>query len=155
MHHLEQNLQSTPIAYLQERFGFGKDKETSNKVTVKLTEEEKAVMESRGEIGEVLGRRQKGNTVEYEVLRTGRKPHDTQWFNLNDMKLQKPYVMKLVKAYDEKMQAMASGADQRPITVPEIKKHLKDFGINEILATGKVKNLSGGQRARLVLAAAF
>lgn len=67
MHHLEANLQSTPIAYLQERFGFGKDKEVDNKVTVKLSPEEKEVMEMRGEIGEVLGRRKKGNTVEYEV----------------------------------------------------------------------------------------
>ena len=155
MHHLEANLQSTPIAYLQVRFGFGKDKEVENKVTVKLTEEEKETMETRGEIGEVMGRRKKGNTVEYEILRTGRKVEDSQWFNLNDLKLQKPYVLKLVKAYDEKMQAMASGADQRPITVPEIKKHLKDFGINDVLATGKIKNLSGGQKSRLVLAAAF
>lgn len=89
------------------------------------------------------------------MLRTGRKPEDSQWFNLNDLKLQKPYVMKLVKAYDEKMNAMQSGADQRPLTVTEMKKHLKDFGINEVLATGKIKNLSGGQKARLVLAAAM
>lgn len=74
---------------------------------------------------------------------------------MNDLKLQKPYVMKLVKAYDEKLAASASGADQRPITIPEIKKHLKDFGINEVLATGKIKNLSGGQKSRLVMAAAL
>mgnify|MGYP000339047728 CR=1 FL=1 len=37
----------------------------------------------------------------------------------------------------------------------EIKKHLKDFGINEVLATGKIKNLSGGQKSKLVMAAAM
>mmetsp|Transcript_641 Transcript_641/g.2120 ORF Transcript_641/g.2120 Transcript_641/m.2120 type:complete len:121 (+) Transcript_641:208-570(+) len=36
-----------------------------------------------------------------------------------------------------------------------MKKHLADFGINDVLATGKIKNLSGGQRARVVLAAAM
>jgi len=155
MHHLEANIKSTPIAYIQDRFGFGKDKEVENKVTVKLTDEEKEIAETRGEIGTVMGRRTMGKTLEYEVLRTGRKQEDSQWFNMNDLKLQKPYVLKLVKAYDEKMAAMASGADQRPITTGEIKKHLKDFGINEVLATGKIKNLSGGQKSRLVLAAAM
>uniref|UniRef100_A0A061RRX4 Elongation factor 3 n=1 Tax=Tetraselmis sp. GSL018 TaxID=582737 RepID=A0A061RRX4_9CHLO len=155
MHHLESNINNTPVGYIQDRFGFGKDKEVESKVTMKLTDEEKAIMAQRGEISEVLGRRKLGKMIEYEVLRTGRKPEDSQWFNMNDLKLQKPYVMKLVKAYDEKMAAMASGADQRPLTGAEIKKHLQDFGINEVLATGKIKNLSGGQKSRLVMAAAM
>ena len=90
-----------------------------------------------------------------QVLRTGRKIEDSQWISMHDLKVQKPYVTKMIKAFDEKMAAAASGADQRPITVPEIKKHLRDFGINDVLATGKIKNLSGGQKSRLVFAAAL
>jgi ATPase subunit of ABC transporter with duplicated ATPase domains len=37
----------------------------------------------------------------------------------------------------------------------EIKAHLLEFGIDEELATGKVKRMSGGQKSRLVLAAAM
>ena len=69
MHHLEANLHSTPIAYIQDRFGFGKDKEVENKVTIKLTPEEKEIAATRGEIGEVLSRRKLGKTIEYEVRR--------------------------------------------------------------------------------------
>ena len=37
----------------------------------------------------------------------------------------------------------------------QVKLHLADFGINEDLAMGKIKRMSGGQKCRLVLAAAM
>ena len=43
----------------------------------------------------------------------------------------------------------------RPITSAEILQHLEDFGIDQLLAHGKIKQMSGGQRQRLVICAAF
>ena len=37
----------------------------------------------------------------------------------------------------------------------EILKHLADFGIDQQLAFGKIRQMSGGQRQRLVICAAF
>ena len=65
------------------------------------------------------------------------------------------YVLKLIKNYDDRANALASGLAIRPLTAAEILAHLEDFGIDSTLAHGKVKQMSGGQRCRLVLAAAF
>eukprot|EP00958_Prasinococcus_capsulatus_P000896 scaffold80_cov382-Prasinococcus_capsulatus_cf.AAC.3 len=43
----------------------------------------------------------------------------------------------------------------RPTTLAEVRKHLEDFGISPELADSKIRRLSGGQRSRLVLAAAM
>lgn len=65
------------------------------------------------------------------------------------------YVLKMVKNYDLKVQALESGLAVRPITSAEILEHLDDFGLGSDLAHGKIKQLSGGQRQRLVICAAF
>ena len=43
----------------------------------------------------------------------------------------------------------------RPLTAAEVKAHLADFGIGEELALSRIKGFSGGQKSRLVLAAAM
>ncbi len=43
----------------------------------------------------------------------------------------------------------------RPITAAEVLAHLGDFGIDSQLAHGKIRQMSGGQRQRLVICAAF
>lgn len=43
----------------------------------------------------------------------------------------------------------------RPVTAPEVKAHLAQFGIDEQLALSKIRGFSGGQKSRLVLAAAL
>ena len=40
-------------------------------------------------------------------------------------------------------------------TAEEVKRHLAEFGINEDLAMSKIRRMSGGQKSRLVLAAAL
>merc|ERR1719197_1668966 len=67
----------------------------------------------------------------------------------------KPYIKKLIKNFDQKQQALDSGMAIRPITAAEILKHLEDFGIDSQLAHGKIRQMSGGQRQRLVICAAF
>jgi ABC-type multidrug transport system ATPase subunit len=46
--------------------------------------------------------------------------------------------------------------DLRPVTTTEIQKHLDGFGLPQEFGTyGKIRGLSGGQKVKLVLAAAF
>ena len=101
-------------------------------------------------------RQQRGKQLWYEVLKTGRMDSDTQWFPQAELEgSQKPYIKKLIKNFDQRQQAIESGMAIRPITAAEILAHLMDFGIDSQLAHGKIRQMSGGQRQRLVLAAAF
>jgi len=155
MHHLEDHVESTPLAYIQDRFYLGRDKELAKLATLSLDDDERELMTQRGEIEAIVGRAERGSKLWYEVNKVGRKKDDTVWEPLDFLNKMAPYVLKLVKNYDEKMKAMASGVDIRPLTAEEVKRHLDDFGLNEDLAVSKIKRFSGGQRSRLVLAAAM
>lgn len=62
----------------------------------------------------------------------------------------------LLKQEDEKIAAKEAGLDLRPVTTSEIQGHLDGFGLPQEFGTyGKIKGLSGGQKVKLVLAAAF
>ena len=62
----------------------------------------------------------------------------------------------LIKQTDEKIAAKEAGLDLRPVTKTEIQSHLDGFGLpQEFGSYGKIKWLSGGQKVKLVLAAAF
>jgi elongation factor 3 len=74
---------------------------------------------------------------------------------MSNLKCKEPYVMKLIKNFDEKLKTFASGMDVRPINETEVRAHLVDFGIDADLATSKIKGFSGGQKSRVVLAAAM
>ena len=63
--------------------------------------------------------------------------------------------MKLVHNYDEVRKNAESGVDQKPLTETVMTAHLAEFGIHKSLAQRKIRWLSGGQRCRLVLAAAM
>ena len=133
MHHLEEHVESTPLAYIQDRFYLGRDKELAKLATLALDDGERELMTQRGEIEAIIGRAERGKQLWYEVQKVGRKQNDTVWEPLEFLTKMSPYVLKLVKSYDEKMKAMASGVDIRPLTAEEVKRHLADFGINEDL----------------------
>ena len=158
LHHLEEYLNESPLHYIQERFRLGMDRELAKLKTLQLTDDEKEEMTDIGSVSEVAGRQQRGKHMWYEVVKTGRKKTDTMWVPLDELKNPKqfrPYVLKLVKNYDERQMAIDSGMSIRPITSIEILAHLEDFGIDQQLSHGKIKQLSGGQRQRLVICAAF
>jgi len=63
---------------------------------------------------------------------------------------------RLLKQTDEKIAAKEAGLDLRPVTVTEVQKHLDNFGLAQEFGTyGKIRGLSGGQKVKLVLAAAM
>lgn len=155
MHHLEEQQGVTPLEYIQTRFSQGRDREDMLKATIQLTAEEEAERAKRGAVEAVVGRRLTGKELFYEVRKAGRREKDNTWEPLAYLRQAPPYVLKLVKDYDEKLKALQSGMEVRPLTANEVKAHLADFGLGEELALSKIRGFSGGQRSRLVLAAAL
>ena len=155
MHHLGANVEMTPLEYVQNRFYFDEDKEVSAKATMQLTDEEVALSSQRGNVSEVIGRRIHGSQVEYECVKVGRRPGDTVWEPLVCIQYMNPYVMKLCRNYDEKMKWMAARTGLRSLTYDDIQRHLDRYGIRSDLSRSKIKRMSGGQRSRLVIAAAM
>ena len=121
--------------------------------TMEMTEEEQAQMRVKGNVCEILGRAMKGGSLCYEVKKTGDRPGVTRWEPQEFLK--SSYVAKMTRHYDEKLKASQSGLDIRPLTSAEVYAHLSDFGIGVELADGKIRRMSGGQKSRLVLAAAM
>jgi len=156
LHHLEEYLESTPMAYIQERFRHGLDREVSKLKQLTLDDDEKETCKEVGQIADVIGRQTRGKSLWYEVEKVGRKKSDTQWVPMDELTQRYgAYVGKLIRNFDEKQKAIDSGMAIRPITSAEILAHLADFGIDQSFSHGKIKQLSGGQRQRLVLCAAF
>ena len=155
MHHLEESINNTPLEYLQNRFYLGRDKEIAKRSSHNLSKDELAQSQERGAICEIIGRQERGKTLFYECRRAGRKENDTDWEPITSLQKKDEFVMKMVRNFDEKLKAMHSGMDLRPLTKEEVRLHLAEFGIDEDLAMGKIKRMSGGQKSRLVLAAAM
>lgn len=145
----------TPVEYIQTRFAAGRDAEDRHKSTIALTAEEQALSAARGGVEAICGRRLQGGTLMYEVKKQGRPAKDNSWEPLSFLQAMPPYVMKLVRDYDERLKAMQGGMEVRPLTSTEVKAHLLAFGIGEELALSKIKGFSGGQKSRLVIAAAM
>jgi hypothetical protein len=62
----------------------------------------------------------------------------------------------LLRQTDEKIASKEAGLDLRLCTTTEIQRHLDDFGlVLEFGTYGKIRGLSGGQKVKLVLAAAM
>merc|ERR1719331_2476834 len=82
------------------------------------------------------------------------KPIDTAVWVERDTLIAMGYE-KLVCREDEK-QAAAAGLMSRPLTAPNVEKALKDFGLDaESASHNPIKSLSGGQKVKVVLAAAM
>ena len=65
---------------------------------------------------------------------------------MGEIKMMDPYVMKLVRNYDEVAKTIQSGMDVRPLTTDELSKHLDDFGIDSHLAGQRIGGFSGEVR---------
>mmetsp|Transcript_18953 Transcript_18953/g.33666 ORF Transcript_18953/g.33666 Transcript_18953/m.33666 type:complete len:1294 (+) Transcript_18953:105-3986(+) len=160
MHHLEESIEMTPCQYIQKRFWEGQDRESAKMITVNLTPEDEELMQEVGEISEIVSRVSRSKKLFYEIKKNGRteKGDNKDFRSLDDlerMSKDKPYILKLVRLFDEKLKIADSGADLRPLTTPEMIKHLEDFGIDSELSQRKIRWMSGGQKCRLVIAAAM
>lgn len=158
-HHIEQHLEVSPVDYIKWRFSGGVDKEDLARPTMKLTEEE--VQEKKGErrygdVDEIVGRRKSGRTMEYECTFIGQiKIREPNKYIAVETLIEMGHG-KLVQQMDAKVAAAAAGLDLRPLLTAEIQRHLDDFALEAEFGThGTIRRMSGGQKVKLVLAAAM
>ena len=153
-HHVEAHLEKSPVEYIQWRFKDGNDQESLMKETMQLS--------SSADVGERFGtvefltgaRRKRHGVPEYECKFVGKREKENEYLTrdvLLEMDLQA-----WVAQVDEKVSAEAAGIDLRSTTTSEVQPHLDDFNLAQEFGTyGRIKGLSGGQKVKLVLAAAM
>jgi elongation factor 3 len=159
-HHLENHLDKTPNQYIQWRYQYGEDKEDAQKVYKQYTDEEKKLMakpiviEGEKRVVESLeSRRKLKKSYEYEVKWVN-KPYEMNTWLPRD-KLETLGFTKMIREVDDREAALA-GAQAKPLTAASIEKHLKDVGLDPEFATHRhIRGLSGGQKVKVVIAAAM
>eukprot|EP00516_Mucochytrium_quahogii_P002994 CAMPEP_0203765356 /NCGR_PEP_ID=MMETSP0098-20131031/18347_1 /ASSEMBLY_ACC=CAM_ASM_000208 /TAXON_ID=96639 /ORGANISM=" , Strain NY0313808BC1" /LENGTH=1064 /DNA_ID=CAMNT_0050661605 /DNA_START=1391 /DNA_END=4585 /DNA_ORIENTATION=+ len=168
-HHIEQHLNKTAVQYLQWRFGSdGTDKEALVKSTVKISEEEEKKMKEpiqiqvenedgklikeKRVVEKILGRRKQGKILEYEVKWVNKSQDMNSWFPRE--KLEELGFKKLLDDVDRR-KAAAEGAFSRVLTTANAEAHFEAVGLDRELAShNRISSLSGGQKVKVVLAAA-
>ena len=158
-HHLEQHLEMTPSEYIQWRYATGEDREQEDKEANKLTAEDEKKMAEKIVIGgvkivieQVLNRRKLKNSYEYECSIVGQGPDKNVWLPRRELEVMG--FGKLVDGVDAR-EAAAAGLHSKPLTAQNIAKHLELFGLEpEFTLHSRMKGLSGGQKVKVVLAAA-
>lgn len=156
-HHIEQHLNMTANEYIRWRYATGEDRESENKVTRKITDEERVKIEAKlvhngvkRQFEKIVGRKKLRKTYEYEV----------KWMNdeittyLERDELISLGFEKYVNEFDMK-EAAALGLMLKPLTQANVEKHLADLGLDAEVAThNRILGYSGGQKVRLVIGAA-
>jgi len=172
-HHIESHLSKTPNEYIRWRFANGgEDKESLVKVTLQFTDQEMALQkkpfelqlidETSGKISKVKkvvselvgGRKQnKSKEYEYEVKYAGSTVDSGEYLPLKTLK--KMGWEKAMKAVDLKL-AQLQGVFLRPLSTKNVELHLEDCGLAREFGTHyRISALSGGQKVKVVLAAAM
>jgi elongation factor 3 len=175
-HHLERHVNKTPVQYILWRFAGNDDRESLENQTKEINVDEEALravkwcVDSKsgvvrkcvpGEKGDhpvtpdtILNRRKnKQKKYEYEV-KWMHKPMELSCWVERDTMISMGYE-KMVCREDEK-QAAAAGLMSKPLTAPSVEKCLKDFGLSaEEASHSPIASLSGGQKVKVVLAAAM
>lgn len=167
--HIDNHLDKTPSEYIQWRFQTGEDRETMDRASRQINEEDEQNMNKifkiEGTPRRVVGihsRRKFKNSYEYEVSwslgeNVGMK--NERWvpmMSVDNTWLPRGELMethaKLVAEVDMK-EALASG-QFRPLTRKEIEEHCAMLGLDaELVTHSRIRGLSGGQKVKLVLAA--
>jgi elongation factor 3 len=175
-HHLEKHLDKTPVQYVLWRFAGNDDRESLENQTKEINVDEEALravkwcVDSKsgtvrkvvpGEKGDIpvvpdtiLNRRKnKQKKYEYET-KWMYKPIEAACWVERDTLVAMGFE-KLVCREDEK-QAAAAGLMGRALTQPNVEKALKDFDLDvESASHNPIASLSGGQKVKVVLAAAM
>ncbi|SJX64391.1 probable YEF3-translation elongation factor eEF3 [Sporisorium reilianum f. sp. reilianum] len=158
-HHIDQHLDKTPLDYMLWRYQTGEDLEEHMKANKTLTPEEEAAMK-QGEvyivegvkrlIDEIVARKKLKNSFQYEVSFKNMSSADNVWIPRDELIKR---MEKKVLAFDSK-EAQRLGMN-RPLVRKEIEQHFEDFGLErEFTSHNTMRGLSGGQKVKVVLAAA-
>jgi len=167
-HHIEEHLNKTPNEYIRWRYANGDDKESLVKISMIYTPEEERLQKEAFEIitkdddGKVTKankvvteftgsrRESKSKELEYEVKYRG----DSEgWLGIKT--LTRRGWEKACKAIDARI-AQRSGQYVRTLSSANVEAHLRDCGLEAEFATHyRMSALSGGQKVKVVLAAAM
>ncbi|KAI8821378.1 P-loop containing nucleoside triphosphate hydrolase protein [Fimicolochytrium jonesii] len=159
-HHLDQHLEKTPNQYIQWRYQGGEDREVLEKESRKLTEQDEKQMEtpididgSKRRIEYLIGRSKLKKSFQYEVKWVGLIPKHNTWVPRE--KLLELGFQKLVQAFDDR-EASREGQGYRELSPSVIRKHIEDVGLDgDIADHNAISGLSGGQKVKVVIAAAM
>jgi len=168
-HHIEAHLNKTPNEYIRWRYANGEDKESLVKASAVATDEEiklqktpfevlwkdedgnskkakKTVLKLKGDRRET-----KGKEYEYDVV----YQDGSEYPPLTAKQLGKQGWSKVVHNIDMKL-AQKAGVILRTLSSANVEKHLSDCGLDPEFATHyRMSALSGGQKVKVVLAAAM
>jgi elongation factor 3 len=159
-HHLEQHLEKTPNEYIQWRYQGGQDREVLEKATRKLTTEDVEQMDKlvefmgqKNKIELLLGRQKLKKSFQYEVKWLGRPHKHNKWLS-REFLLEQGF-HKLVQAFDDQ-EASREGQSYRELLPSVIREHIEQVGLpGDIADHNAISGLSGGQKVKVVLAAAM
>jgi len=175
-HHIENHLQMTPTQYIEWRFQGGMDREGAAKNYLDLNEEEDALVNQKtGQVQCLKARRKGKKGHEYEVVYFGQDPADAltettwmakdaliklTWIDQADKKKTEhklgSAMEKLMMQVDERIAFENSGIGMKKLSTLNIQKHLDQFNLESQFGTySKMHALSGGQKVKVVLAAAM
>jgi elongation factor 3 len=168
-HHIECHLDKTPNEYIRWRYEGGQDKEALVKVSMVFTPEEEKLQKTPFEIKdpvsgkmikktviELLGNRRKAKNgdFEYEVRFQGERVTADGMY-LPGKTLYRQGWDKACKAIDQRI-AQTSGLVQRTLSAINVEKHIQEVGLEpEFASHSRMGALSGGQKVKVVLAAAL
>ena len=158
-HHVEEHLDKSPVAYLMWRFGKVIDQELLNQRLAELARREELEPRDKGrplpfKFEKLMGRREKAGTLEYEVKFFDRP--ERQNLYIDRARLESVGLAKEVLEFDMLVAARAAGLDLVSCTTSELQAHLDEFQLPQEFGTyGRIRGLSGGQKVKLVLAAAM
>ncbi|KAF9169641.1 hypothetical protein BGX21_008168 [Mortierella sp. AD011] len=160
-HHLEQHLEKTPNGYIQWRYQGGADREVLEKPTVAWSAEEMAQMDtwvtgndgSKRQVEAIMGRQKLKKSYQYEIKWKNHVHKFNTWMTRE--RLIELGFEKLVRQFDDK-EASREGLGYRDLTPSSIRRHLEDVGLDGDIADHNViSGLSGGQKVKVVIAAAM
>ncbi|CAK7217687.1 translational elongation factor EF-1 alpha [Sporothrix bragantina] len=166
--HIDNHLDKTPFEYIQWRFATGEDRETMDRASKIVTEEDEKLRDhiymingTQRRVDKIHSRRKLKNSYEYEcsfllgegfgdkIKWTPMMSADNEWLPRSE--LLKTHQKDVIKV--DEAEALASG-QFRPLVKKEVEEHGSKFGLDaELMSHSRMRGLSGGQRVKVVLAA--
>jgi elongation factor 3 len=174
-HHIENHLNKTANEYIRWRFAFGDDREGLDKASMKLSEadtnelknpieynfktetgqikkDKRVIDRCTGQRRNIEGRKKE---YEYEVKWADKSFEHNSWISANELIKYNKIYDKVIRMIDQKI-ANKDNLASRPLTNENVEKHLGDIGLEAEYATHyRIGALSGGQKVKVVLAAAM
>lgn len=174
-HHIESHLTKTPNEYIRWRYQFGDDREGLDKASMKLNDHDKAeiskpitytwknekgnIMKEQRIISRCSGQRResklKKKAYEYEVIWQGKSVESNTWYSESELLKFSNVFEKVIKMIDQKI-ANSEQMLSMPLTHGNVETHINDIGLEpEYASHYRIGALSGGQKVKVVLAAAL